>query len=97
MTPSTNYPSLQSKGRGSGGYGEGNTSSRGYSVRLRLSFLCLIAKAYKQRRGIPAPAATVYSLDLPYLGQHFLISAQSTVGGNKRGDYDSYGVCIESR
>lgn len=39
----------------------------------------------------------MYRLDLPYLGHHFLISAQSTVGGNKRGDDDSYGVCIESR
>lgn len=48
-----------------------------------------------QRRGIPAQAATVYGLDLPHLGYHLLISAQSTVGGNKRGDDDSYGVCIE--
>lgn len=48
-----------------------------------------------QRREIPAQAATVYGLDLPHLGYYLLISAQSTVGGNKRGDDDSYGVCIE--
>lgn len=37
----------------------------------------------------------MYDLDLLHLGYHLLISAQSTVGGNKRGDDDSYGVCIE--
>lgn len=47
------------------------------------------------RRGMPAQAATVYGLDLPHLKHHLLSSEQSTVGGNKRGDDDSYGVCIE--
>lgn len=48
-----------------------------------------------QPREIPARAATVYGLDLAHWGYHLLISAQSTVGGNKRTDDDSYGVCIE--
>lgn len=95
MTPLTNYPSLHSKSRGSGGYGEGNTSSGGYGVSLRSSFPCLIANAYMQPREIPARAATVYVLDLPHWRYHLLSSAQSTVGGNKRTDDDSYGVCIE--
>lgn len=90
-----NYSSLHSKSRGSGGYGESNTSSGGYGVSLRLSFPCSTANAYMKPREIPARAAIVYVLDHSHWGYHLLISAQSTVGGNKRGDDDSYGVCIE--
>lgn len=37
----------------------------------------------------------MYGLDLLRPGYCILISAKSTVGGNKRGDDDSYGVYIE--
>lgn len=65
--------SLQLKSRGSGGYGDDNTSSGGYGVSLRLSFPYLAVRAHRPRRGILAQAATRYGLDPPYLGYRILI------------------------